>query len=103
MLDELPATSCVSGTMKVSEHKAMPVIFQFVDVSLIDAMRDCLTGGIEPRGLLRKSAGVAPRARGVGQGWTAELRGGQKPSGTRVSTRMHKHPTCRDVLPNTRR
>ena len=28
----------------------MPVIFQFVDVSLIDAMRDCLTGGIEPRG-----------------------------------------------------
>jgi hypothetical protein len=54
--------------MKDLEHNATPVTFQFVDVRSSMSARDCLTGGLEPQGLLRKSGRYGAK----GEGWTAE-------------------------------
>jgi hypothetical protein len=64
MPDELPATSCVSGAMKVSEHKATPVTFQFVDVSLIDVNARLPYRRHRAAGLLRKSGRYGAKGKG---------------------------------------
>jgi hypothetical protein len=54
--------------MEDLEHKARPVIFQFVDVRSSTLVRDGLTDGIEPPGFCASRAGMAPRVKVAAEG-----------------------------------
>jgi hypothetical protein len=53
--------------MKDLEHNATPVIFQFVDVSLIDVNADCLVAASS-----RRASAQVGQAWRQGRWWTAE-------------------------------